>query len=212
VRSDFSAGRRCLRRVRFARCSREVWSRPAGRACAFTRAQIDAVGGAQRCGSAAWILRPRRRRGGSACRAGSSDCPAARPTCGKNHCRRRRADLFTLPLSLRTSAALDRGGSYRAKSLRPGFHRARSPGRRRSCRNGCDRSCRGELRRLWWSLRKRLSPSLRPCPACHRGVLGREVKPDPSHHSASRFSARESAVLASFATIDAHPMYLAPAC
>jgi hypothetical protein len=40
-------------------------------------------------------------------------------------------------------------------------------------------------------------------PACDRGVLRREVEPDRSHHSSSRFSARESAVLASFAAIDA---------
>ena len=71
------------------------------------------------------------------------------------------------------------GGSYHAKSLRPGLHRARSPGRRRSCRNGCDRSCRGELRGLRWSLRKRLSPSLRLAPLVIRGVLRREVEPPP---------------------------------
>ena len=36
-------------------------------------------------------------------------------------------------------------------------------------------------------LRKRLSPSFRLRPACHRGVLRREVEPDPSLRSASRF-------------------------
>jgi hypothetical protein len=71
------------------------------------------------------------------------------------------------------------GGSYHAKSLRPGLHRARSPGRRRSCRNGCDRSCRGELRGLRWSLRKRLSPSLRLAPLVIVGSCG--VKSSPIH-------------------------------
>jgi hypothetical protein len=44
-----------------------------------------------------------------------------------------------------------------------------------------------------------IEPESPPCPACHRGVLRREVEPDPSLRSASRFSARESAVLASLA-------------
>ena len=71
------------------------------------------------------------------------------------------------------------GGSYHAKSLRPGLHRARSPGRRRSCRNGCDRSCRGELRGLRWSLRKRLSPSLRLAPLVIVGSYG--TRSSPTH-------------------------------
>jgi hypothetical protein len=106
--------------------------------------------------------------------------PPPLPTCGKNHCGRRRADLFTLPSSLRALAApMALGGSYHAKSLRPGLHRARSPGRRRSCRNDCDRSCRGELRGLRWSLRKRLSPSLRLAPLVIVGSYG--TRSSPTH-------------------------------
>jgi hypothetical protein len=70
-------------------------------------------------------------------------------------------------------------GSYHAKSLRPGLQRARSPGRRRSRRNGCDPFCRGELRGLWRSLRKRLSPSLLLAPLVIVGSRG--ARSSPTH-------------------------------
>jgi hypothetical protein len=88
--------------------------------------------------------------------------PPPRPTCGKDHRGRLRAGLLALTSPLRSSAArIGPGGSRHAQSLRPGLYRTRSPCRRCSCRNGCDHSCRRELRDLWWSLRKRLSSSLR---------------------------------------------------
>jgi hypothetical protein len=100
------------------------------------------------------------------------------------------------------------GGSYHAKSLRPGLHRARSPGRRRSCRNGCDRSCRGELRGLWWSLRKRLSPNLRLAPLVIVGSCGARSSPTLP------FARRRDSQLANPPSSQAslYNMYLAPAC
>ena len=105
--------------------------------------------------------------------------PPPRPTCGKNHFGRRRADLFTPAVASNFGGSNGSGGSYHAKSFRPGLRRARSHGRRRSCRNGCDRSCRGELRGLWWSLRKRLSPSLRLAPLVIVGSCG--ARSSPTH-------------------------------
>ena len=120
------------------------------------------------------------RRGSSACRAGSSDCPAAPSDMWEKPLRATaRGFIHTPVVASNFGGSNGSGGSYHAKSLRPGLHRARSPGRRRSCRNGCDPSCRGELRGLWWSLRKRLSPSLRLAPLVIVGSCG--ARSSPTH-------------------------------
>ena len=120
------------------------------------------------------------RRGSSACRAGSSDCPAAPSDMWEKPLRATACGFIHTPVVASNFGGSNGSrGSYHAKSLRPGLHRARSPGRRRSCRNGCDRSCRGELRGLWWSLRKRLSPSLRLAPPVIVGSCG--ARSSPTH-------------------------------
>ena len=120
------------------------------------------------------------RRGSAACRAGSRDFPAAPSDMWEKPLRATaRGFIHTPVVASNFGGSNGTAGSYNAKSLRPGLHRARSPGRRRSGRNGCDPSRHSGLRGLWWSLRKRLSPSLRLAPLVIVGSCG--ARSSPTH-------------------------------